>query len=226
MPVKWAQLSISLWRFGLLLMAPSEYLPLAFVLPLRGVNVVPFLEMIGLPESIVGLLRESSSGYALTAYAMYKVMSARSQSSAIENLFLLFLVLSGGSLVFHRSPPRPDTPWLWAAPRYWCSTCASTATCPRPRRWRITSKTKWRRRRRNWQSGWRWRRRGFQRKWRRRKSASPGKWRRQRTSCRKNCRKPKTGSLRGRLFSGRKTDDPGAPGRLCTHLPCPKVSPV
>lgn len=39
----------------------------------RGVNVVPFLEMIGLPESLVGLLKDSSSGYALTAYAMYKV---------------------------------------------------------------------------------------------------------------------------------------------------------
>lgn len=39
----------------------------------RGVNVVPFLEMIGLPESVVDLLRESSSGYAITAYAMYKV---------------------------------------------------------------------------------------------------------------------------------------------------------
>lgn len=46
-------------------------------LPLRGVNVVPFLELIGLPESVVGLLRESSSGYALTAYAMYKVISSR-----------------------------------------------------------------------------------------------------------------------------------------------------
>lgn len=49
--------------------------PLLLLLP-RGVNVVPFLEMIGLPESIVGLLRESSSGYALTAYAMYKVISS------------------------------------------------------------------------------------------------------------------------------------------------------
>ncbi|XP_013866307.1 uncharacterized protein C18orf19 homolog B [Austrofundulus limnaeus] len=39
----------------------------------KGVNVVPFLEMIGLPESVVGLLRNSSSGYALTAYAMYKI---------------------------------------------------------------------------------------------------------------------------------------------------------
>lgn len=34
---------------------------------------MPFLEMIGLPESVVDLLRESSSGYAITAYAMYKV---------------------------------------------------------------------------------------------------------------------------------------------------------
>lgn len=40
---------------------------------MKGVNVVPFLEMVGLPESIVGLLRDSSSGYVLTAYAMYKI---------------------------------------------------------------------------------------------------------------------------------------------------------
>lgn len=39
---------------------------------------MPFLEMIGLPESIVGLLRESSSAYALTAYAMFKVISSSS----------------------------------------------------------------------------------------------------------------------------------------------------
>ncbi|KAM9310165.1 uncharacterized protein KZ484_026108 isoform 1-T2 [Pholidichthys leucotaenia] len=40
---------------------------------MKGVNVVPFLEMIGLPERLLGLLRDSSSGYALTAYAMYKI---------------------------------------------------------------------------------------------------------------------------------------------------------
>uniref|UniRef100_UPI0037E96C84 uncharacterized protein C18orf19 homolog A-like n=1 Tax=Semicossyphus pulcher TaxID=241346 RepID=UPI0037E96C84 len=40
---------------------------------MKGVNVVPFLEMVGLPESLVDLLRDSSSGYALTAYAMYKI---------------------------------------------------------------------------------------------------------------------------------------------------------
>lgn len=51
---------------------------------------MPFLEMIGLPESIVGLLRESSSGYALTAYAMYKVISLRKMNITVictENLF-------------------------------------------------------------------------------------------------------------------------------------------
>ncbi|XP_072317005.1 uncharacterized protein C18orf19 homolog A-like [Eucyclogobius newberryi] len=40
---------------------------------MQGVNVVPFLEMIGLPESLLSFLRDSSSGYALTAYAMYKI---------------------------------------------------------------------------------------------------------------------------------------------------------
>ncbi|XP_036395788.1 uncharacterized protein C18orf19 homolog B [Megalops cyprinoides] len=40
---------------------------------MKGVNVVPFLEFIGLPESLVGLLKDSQSGYALTAYAMYKI---------------------------------------------------------------------------------------------------------------------------------------------------------
>ncbi|KAJ8353769.1 hypothetical protein SKAU_G00213360 [Synaphobranchus kaupii] len=40
---------------------------------MKGVNVVPFLEFIGLPETLVSLLRDSQSGYALTAYAMYKI---------------------------------------------------------------------------------------------------------------------------------------------------------
>ncbi|XP_077432840.1 protein FAM210A-like [Vanacampus margaritifer] len=40
---------------------------------MKGVNVVQFLEMINVPESLVGLLRDSSSGYALTAYALYKI---------------------------------------------------------------------------------------------------------------------------------------------------------
>ncbi|XP_030068437.1 protein FAM210A [Microcaecilia unicolor] len=40
---------------------------------MKGINVVPFLEFIGLPESIVNILKNSQSGNALTAYAMYKI---------------------------------------------------------------------------------------------------------------------------------------------------------
>ncbi|NXL93167.1 F210A protein, partial [Alectura lathami] len=40
---------------------------------MRGVNVVPFLELIGLPDSIVSILKNSQSGNALTAYALYKI---------------------------------------------------------------------------------------------------------------------------------------------------------
>ncbi|CAB1350438.1 unnamed protein product [Coregonus sp. 'balchen'] len=40
---------------------------------MQGVNVVPFLEYVGFPEKLVKLLEHSQSGYALTAYAMYKI---------------------------------------------------------------------------------------------------------------------------------------------------------
>ncbi|XP_036371820.1 uncharacterized protein C18orf19 homolog A [Megalops cyprinoides] len=40
---------------------------------MKGVNVVPFLEVIGFPEKIVNLLQSSQSGHAITAYAMYKI---------------------------------------------------------------------------------------------------------------------------------------------------------
>ncbi|XP_015710636.1 protein FAM210A [Coturnix japonica] len=40
---------------------------------MNGVNVVPFLELIGLPDSIVDTLKNSQSGNALTAYALYKI---------------------------------------------------------------------------------------------------------------------------------------------------------
>ncbi|XP_020494127.1 uncharacterized protein C18orf19 homolog B [Labrus bergylta] len=55
------------------LLTSSVWFGTFYYAAMKGVNVVPFLEMIGLPESIVGLLRDSSSGYALTAYAMYKI---------------------------------------------------------------------------------------------------------------------------------------------------------
>nr|XP_021514524.1 protein FAM210A [Meriones unguiculatus]XP_021514525.1 protein FAM210A [Meriones unguiculatus] len=40
---------------------------------IKGVNVVPFLEFIGLPNSVVDILKNSQSGNALTAYAMFKI---------------------------------------------------------------------------------------------------------------------------------------------------------
>ncbi|MCJ8746014.1 hypothetical protein PDJAM_G00136810 [Pangasius djambal] len=40
---------------------------------MKGVNVVPFLEHVGFPDKLVKLLENSQSGYALTAYAMYKI---------------------------------------------------------------------------------------------------------------------------------------------------------
>lgn len=36
-------------------------------------NVVPFLELIGLPDSVVSILKNSQSGNALTAYALFKI---------------------------------------------------------------------------------------------------------------------------------------------------------
>ncbi|KAL6108710.1 fam210a [Pungitius sinensis] len=55
------------------LLTSSVWFGTFYYAAMKGVNVVPFLEFIGLPESLVGLLRNSSSGYALTAYAMYKI---------------------------------------------------------------------------------------------------------------------------------------------------------
>ncbi|XP_023668960.1 uncharacterized protein C18orf19 homolog B-like [Paramormyrops kingsleyae] len=40
---------------------------------MKGVNVVQFLEYAGFPENIVSYLRDSQSGYAITAYALYKI---------------------------------------------------------------------------------------------------------------------------------------------------------
>uniref|UniRef100_H3B375 Family with sequence similarity 210 member A n=1 Tax=Latimeria chalumnae TaxID=7897 RepID=H3B375_LATCH len=40
---------------------------------MKGVNVVPFLEYVGLPDSVLNILRNSQSGHAINAYAMYKI---------------------------------------------------------------------------------------------------------------------------------------------------------
>ncbi|KAJ4931080.1 hypothetical protein JOQ06_025379 [Pogonophryne albipinna] len=55
------------------LLTSSVWFGTFYYAAMKGVNVVPFLEIIGLPETIVCLLRNSTSGYALTAYAMYKI---------------------------------------------------------------------------------------------------------------------------------------------------------
>ncbi|KAI4797044.1 hypothetical protein KUCAC02_026590 [Chaenocephalus aceratus] len=55
------------------LLTSSVWVGTFYYAAMKGVNVVPFLEFIGLPEKIVCLLRDSTSGYALTAYAMYKI---------------------------------------------------------------------------------------------------------------------------------------------------------
>lgn len=58
----------------------------------RGVNLVPFLEFIGLPDWIVGILRDSQGGYALTAYAMYKVYKHQLQQRVKLNLLLSLII--------------------------------------------------------------------------------------------------------------------------------------
>ncbi|XP_029600796.1 uncharacterized protein C18orf19 homolog B [Salmo trutta] len=55
------------------LLTSSVWFGTFYYAAMQGVNVVPFLEFIGLPEKVVGLLNHSSGGYALTAYAMYKI---------------------------------------------------------------------------------------------------------------------------------------------------------
>uniref|UniRef100_A0A670IJR8 Family with sequence similarity 210 member A n=1 Tax=Podarcis muralis TaxID=64176 RepID=A0A670IJR8_PODMU len=55
------------------LLTSSIWFGIFYYAALKGINVVPFLEFIGLPESIVNILKHSQSGNALTAYAMYKI---------------------------------------------------------------------------------------------------------------------------------------------------------
>ncbi|XP_075069358.1 protein FAM210A [Mixophyes fleayi] len=51
----------------------SVWLGAFYYAAMKGVNVVPFLEFIGLPESILNILKNSQSGNVLTAYALYKI---------------------------------------------------------------------------------------------------------------------------------------------------------
>ncbi|XP_073535076.1 protein FAM210A [Phyllobates terribilis] len=51
----------------------SVWLGTFYYAAVKGINVVPFLEWVGLPESIVNILKNSESGNVLTAYALYKI---------------------------------------------------------------------------------------------------------------------------------------------------------
>ncbi|XP_018412340.1 PREDICTED: protein FAM210A [Nanorana parkeri] len=51
----------------------SAWLGTFYYAAIQGINVIPFLEWIGLPESVVGILKNSQSGNVLTAYALYKI---------------------------------------------------------------------------------------------------------------------------------------------------------
>ncbi|XP_038664562.1 uncharacterized protein C18orf19 homolog A [Scyliorhinus canicula] len=42
---------------------------------MKGINVVPFLEYIGAPKGIIHILNHSQGGNALTAYALYKLVT-------------------------------------------------------------------------------------------------------------------------------------------------------
>ncbi|XP_010902752.1 uncharacterized protein C18orf19 homolog A [Esox lucius] len=55
------------------LLTSSMWFGTFYYAAMKGVNVVPFLEYVGFPEKLVKLLENSQSGYALTAYAMYKI---------------------------------------------------------------------------------------------------------------------------------------------------------
>ncbi|XP_028920118.1 protein FAM210A isoform X2 [Ornithorhynchus anatinus] len=55
------------------LLTSSVWFGTFYYAAMKGVNVIPFLELIGLPDSVVNILKNSQSGNALTAYAMYKI---------------------------------------------------------------------------------------------------------------------------------------------------------
>ncbi|KAJ8273453.1 hypothetical protein GJAV_G00101790 [Gymnothorax javanicus] len=55
------------------ILTSSMWFGMFYYAAMKGVNVVPFLEMIGCPEKMVDLLRHSQGGYALTAYAICKI---------------------------------------------------------------------------------------------------------------------------------------------------------
>uniref|UniRef100_H3D714 Family with sequence similarity 210 member Ab n=1 Tax=Tetraodon nigroviridis TaxID=99883 RepID=H3D714_TETNG len=87
------------------LLTSSVWFGTFYYAAMKGVNVVPFLEMSGLPESIVGLLRDSSSGL-LTAYAMYKIATPARYTVTLGGTSLSVQYLRKGYL--STPPPVKD----------------------------------------------------------------------------------------------------------------------
>ncbi|KAI2652571.1 hypothetical protein H4Q32_005813 [Labeo rohita] len=79
------------------------------VLDARGVNLVPFLEYVGFPDKVVKLLENSQSGYALTAYAMYKIATPARYTVTLggTSLSVKYLRRHG-----HMSTPPPVKEYL------------------------------------------------------------------------------------------------------------------
>ncbi|XP_076992187.1 protein FAM210A [Tamandua tetradactyla] len=76
---------------------------------IKGVNVVPFLELMGLPDSIVSILKNSQTGNALTAYALFKIATPARYTVTLggTSLAVKYLRRSG-----HMSTPPPVKEYL------------------------------------------------------------------------------------------------------------------
>ncbi|XP_037662066.1 protein FAM210A [Choloepus didactylus] len=76
---------------------------------IKGVNVIPFLELIGLPDSIVSILKNSQSGNALTAYALFKIATPARYTATLggTSLAVKYLRRSG-----YMSTPPPVKEYL------------------------------------------------------------------------------------------------------------------
>ncbi|XP_043074043.1 uncharacterized protein C18orf19 homolog A [Puntigrus tetrazona] len=76
---------------------------------MKGVNLVPFLEYVGFPDKVVKLLENSQSGYALTAYAMYKIATPARYTVTLggTSLSVKYLRKHG-----HMSTPPPVKEYL------------------------------------------------------------------------------------------------------------------
>ncbi|XP_005372603.1 PREDICTED: protein FAM210A [Chinchilla lanigera] len=76
---------------------------------IKGVNVVPFLELIGLPDSVVNILKNSQSGNALTAYAMFKIATPARYTVTLGGTSFMVKYLRGRG---YMSTPPPVKEYL------------------------------------------------------------------------------------------------------------------